>query len=85
MNKATIKVTIPVKPYLNMSGRFVDELDFTEFLEAAGGRLGIALFKGDFRNELCTMLQIAQVRGRKAYHEQLVEEAKRKRKNVRKS
>lgn len=41
------------------------KMDYLEFNEYVGGRLAIALFKGEFNDELFTIIRMAEARGQK--------------------
>lgn len=69
-------VKIPIKVNLGISGPFIEEGAFVDLVNYAGGQLAVALFRGDFRSELNSMLQMAYYRGRADYHKQLLNESK---------
>lgn len=71
----TIPIQLREEPYLCYSGPIMDKT-FEEFVREVGGVLSVALFEGRFKTELFNYLALAQERGKKAYHERLVNEAK---------
>lgn len=56
-----------IKPNQVVGGYFADspffKMTHQEFVDWCGGRLSVALFKGEFQTELYGILQMAQARG----------------------
>jgi len=75
MPKGYITITVPINPPSSYSGEIMDA-EWSQFVRMAGGALGIALFEGDFARVLYTYLDMACARGRRDYHNKLVEEAR---------
>jgi hypothetical protein len=61
MKKSKIKPNRVVGGYLADSPFF--KMTHQEFVEYAGGQLSVALFKGEFKSELYTLIAMAHSRG----------------------
>lgn len=76
----TRKVEIFEECFLPISGELVEDPYFQKFADIAGGELATAIFKGEFQSKLYLYLNIAQVRGKLAYHRDLLKKDDEKKK-----
>jgi len=60
---------LKIRPNQNVGGYSADspffKMTHQEFVEYCGGHLSVALFKGEFKNALYTLITMATARGRK--------------------